>query len=273
MHELWIERGNKRSFLDRYLLSRLESFLIRRTDANIIAGYASGEELVRRYKIPKPVVVLNAPMYLKYTPSTIFRDKLKIPSGQKILLYAGIIGVSRGIEEIILSLKSLSDCCVVLLGYGPDYYVSKLKAFIDNSGVKDRVYLFGPVPSNEIVRYAMSADVGIVLQKNVCLNSYNASPNKLFEYMNAGLPVVGSNFPDIKRFVEGYSFGVTCNPESIQDIISAVQYVLADKGRYEKMRRNALKIAKVYNWENESHKIVAIYDRLAKEIMKTKLPK
>ncbi len=264
MHELWIDRERRRSFLNRFLMLRLESFLIRRTDANTIAGYSSAQELVRRYKIAEPVVLLNAPLYREYKPSTLYRDNLKIPAGQKILLYAGIINICRGIEEMIQSLKFLPDCCLVLHGFCPNYYISSLHSLIGNNGVRDRVYFFGPVPFDEVSTYAMSADIGLILHKNVGLNYYYVSPNKLFEYMAAGLPVVGSNFPDLKRFIEGYEFGVTCNPDSPQEIAKAVRYILADNGRYEMMRNNALQAAKVLNWENESRKLVAIYNNLAK---------
>jgi glycosyltransferase involved in cell wall biosynthesis len=230
-----------------------------------MAGYSCAQELVRRYKIPEPVVLLNTPLYREYKPSTLYRDNLKIPAGQKILLYAGIINNYRGIEEMIQSLKYLPDCCLVLHGFGPNYYISSLHSLIDNNGVRDRVYFFGPVPFDEVSTYAMSADVGLILHKNVGLNYYYVSPNKLFECMAAGLPVVGSNFPDLKRFIEGYMFGVTCNPDSPQEIAKAVEYILADNGRYEMMRRNALQAAKVLNWENESRKLVAIYDNLAKQ--------
>ncbi len=266
MHELWIDRGErKRFFLDRFLLMRLESFLIRRTDANIMAGYSSAKELVKRYKIPEPVVVLNAPVYLEYKPSTLFRDDLKIPAGQKILLYAGVINSSRGIEEMIKSLVFLPDCCLVLFGliYNPSYVLG-LKNTIARDGLKDRVYFHDPVPFNEVSKYAMSADIGFALHKNIGLNYYYVSPLKLFEYMGAGLPVVASNFPDLKRFVEGYNFGVTCNPDSPEEIAHAVRQVLADNSKYEIMRQNALKAAKVFNWENESKKLIAIYDDLAK---------
>jgi glycosyltransferase involved in cell wall biosynthesis len=267
MHELWIDREKKRSFLNRFLMLRLESFLIRRTDANTIAGYSSAKELVRRYKIPEPVVLLNTPLYREYKPSTLYRDNLGIPAGQRILLYAGMINIYRGIEEMIQSLKFLPDCCLVLHGFGPNYYISSLHGLIANNGVRDRVYFFGPVPFDEVSTYAMSADVGLVLHKNVGLNYYYVSPNKLFECMAAGLPVVGSNFPDIKRFVEGYMFGVTCNPDSPQEIAEAVRYILADNSRYDMMRHNALQAAKVLNWENESRKLVAIYDNLGKLVV------
>ena len=261
-HELWLDRpGKRRSRLNRFLVRKIESFLIRRTDANIAPGESVGQELSRRYHIT-PIVILNVPYYRPFQPSSIFRDKLVIPAEEKIVLYMGRIFHSRGVEESIQSTKYLRNCSLVIFGFGPDYYISGLKELIRSEGVMDRIYFFDAVPFDEVTRYAMSADVGLVLHQNVGLNYYYVSPNKLFECMAAGLPVVGSNFPDLKRFVEGYNFGVTCDPGNPKEIANAISYILSDEHRYEEMRRNALEAAKVFNWENESNKLLAVYKGL-----------
>jgi glycosyltransferase involved in cell wall biosynthesis len=91
-------------------------------------------------------------------------------------------------------------------------------------------------------------------------------PNKLFECVAAGLPAVGSDFPEIKKVIEGYNLGKTFNPEDPKDIADAVNYVLSDKDRYDRMKANALKAARIFNWENESKKLVEIYKRLEDEL-------
>ena len=264
-HELWLDRPRlrNRSRLNRFLVRKIESFLIRRTDANIAPGESVGHELSKRYQIALPTVILNVPSYHSFQRSTIFRDELEIPAEEKIILYAGKVSWYRGLEEEIQSLKYLSQCSLVIFGFGPDYYISGLRELIRNEGVMDRVYFYGAVPFDEVTKYAMSADVGLVLHQNVGLNYYYVSPNKLFECMAAGLPVVGSNFPDLKRFVEGYNFGVTCDPGNPKEIANAISYILSDEHRYEEMRRNALEAAKIFNWENESNKLLALYEVLS----------
>jgi len=185
-----------------------------------------------------------------------------IPTDDRIILYIGIINMLRGLEEAVQSLKYLNHCRLVLMGFAYDDYVSSLKAFIANEGLTGRVHFFGPVPFEEVTRYAASADVGLVLHKNICLNYYYVSPNKLFECMAAGLPVVGSNFPDLKMYIEGYDIGVTCDPDSPKAIADAINRIMSDKARYDDMRRNALEAAKSFNWENESKKLVALYEGL-----------
>ena len=263
-HELWLDRPEKqRSRFNRFLVKSIESFLIRRTHATIAPGISVGRELSTRYTMVPPLIILNVPSYRPFERSNIFRDKLGIPKEEKIVLYMGRISSVRGVEEGILSLKYLSQCSLVIFGFGPDQYISSLKEIIGNEGLTDRVYFFDAVPFNEVTRYAMSADVGLVLHQNVSLNYYYVSPNKLFECMAAGLPVVGSNFPDLKKYIEGYNLGVTCDPESPKEIAEAIDYILSDESRYDEMRKNALEAAKIFNWENESRKLVTLYQGLS----------
>jgi glycosyltransferase involved in cell wall biosynthesis len=82
--------------------------------------------------------------------------------------------------------------------------------------------------------------------------------------MAAGLPVVGSNFPDLKRYIEGYDIGITCDPTNPGEIANAINYTISDENRYNTMKKNALEAAKIFNWENESKKLVALYKGLSK---------
>jgi glycosyltransferase involved in cell wall biosynthesis len=264
-HELWLDRNRvpKRSNLNRFLVSRIESFLIRRTDVNIVVGESIAEVLSERYHIRKPVVILNAPDYHPVERSTILRDEIGIPTEDRIILYVGAITFNRGLETSVMSLKYLNNSSLVLMGSIEPNYIAGLKRLIQDKGLVKRVYFFGPVTYDEVTRYAASADIGIVVPPNACLSYYLCSPNKIFEYVSSGLPVVGSDFPNLKRVIEGHRLGVTVDPESIQDIATAVEYVLSDKDRYEEMRRNALEAAKIYNWQTESKKLIAIYENLA----------
>ncbi len=263
-HELWLDRPRvpPRSKLNRFLVKKIESFLIRRTDANIIAGDFRARELVKRYHIIEPTVILNLPPYHPVESSRLLHDALGIPTDEMIIIYIGIVNLGRGLEEAVQSLKYLNRCHLVLMGFAYDDYISSLEAFIASEGLTGRVHFFGPVPFEEVTRYAASAGVGLVLYRNICLNWYYSSPNKLFECMAAGLPVVGSNFPDLKMYIEGYDIGVTCDPDNPRDIADGINRIISDEARYDSMRKNALEAAKTFNWGNESRKLIALYEGL-----------
>jgi glycosyltransferase involved in cell wall biosynthesis len=122
------------------------------------------------------------------------------------------------------------------------------------------------VAPEQVVYYCMSASLGVVIYQNTGLNNYYTAPNKLYEYMQAGLPVASSDFPALKEVVEGYDLGCTFDPEEPESIAEAINLVLAYGQRYDTMRRNALEAAKIFNWENESRKLLDIYERLSHRI-------
>jgi glycosyltransferase involved in cell wall biosynthesis len=152
-----------------------------------------------------------------------------------------------------------------MMGYGPSKYIDEFQEFALSNGVHLRVSFFGPVPVEEVTLYASTADLGIAPIENVCLSYYYSSPNKVFEYMSAGLPVVGSSFPELRKIIESYHLGRTFDPDDPEDIAKAINDVLSDSGRYEQMKRNAIEAAKIFNWENESKKLLAFYRSLGKE--------
>ena len=129
--------------------------------------------------------------------------------------------------------------------------------------LQDRVLFIEPVPADQVVSYIASASLGVASFQLTSLNNYYATPNKLFEYIHAGLPVVGSDFPELKRVIEGYKIGRTFNAEDPEDIATAINLVLADDEEYQAMRRNVSEAAKIFNWENESRKLVALYEGLS----------
>ena len=271
-HELYLERNTLQPprRLGKYSLSRLEAFLIRRADLVITVNRAIAHELAQRYQISTPLVILNAPSKNRASLDinsgmNNLRKILNVNPEHQLLLYSGSITFGRGLEKVIESLQLLPSCHFVMLGYGSADYINQLKILSQQMGVESQISLFGPVPFDEVTRYASSADLGIAPIYNVCLSYFFCSPNKLFEYIAAGLPVVGSNFPELKRIIEGYQIGKTFNPEGPKDIANAINYVLSDPKRYKTMKKNAQKAAMVFNWENESKKLLEIYKSLEKD--------
>jgi len=263
-HELWLDRNRlpKRSKFNRFLVNRIESFLIRRADLTITVNESISRVLGERYRISPPIVIMNAPYYHPVNRSTILRDNIEIPGEDKIILYIGAITFGRGLEELVQSLKYINSCSLVLMGYGDADYTAGLKNLIKYEGLVSKIHFFGPVPHDEVTKYAASADLGVAPIKNVCLSYYYCSPNKVFECVAAGLPVAGSDFPELKRIIEGHRLGVTFDPESPQDIARAINFILSDKDMYDKMSINASEASKVFNWQIESQKLIAAYKEL-----------
>lgn len=266
-HELYVERNTLRppSFLEKFLLSRVEMFLIRRSDSVITVNETIAKELARRYSVPTPSVIMNTPsqnVRSSEDKRKFLREFLGIRDDHRILLYSGAITFNRGLEKVIESLLYLPNCHLVLMGYGTEEYKGHLQILALEKGVESRLSFFGPVPSEEVTMYAAGADLGIAAIENVCLSYYYCSPNKVFEYIHAGLPVAASAFPELERVIEEHGTGVTFDPDDPQDIARAIRSILENVELQMHMRANAREAAKVYNWQQEEKKLVKIYKGL-----------
>jgi glycosyltransferase involved in cell wall biosynthesis len=243
----------------RRLWSLPEAVFIRRADAVITVSESIAGELERLYRIPRPVVVMNCPESRLPTPSNRLRAELGIPMTMRIALYQGSISAGRGIEPFLQAVQSIPGLAGVVLGDGP--LLPQLRArFQGEAG--QRVYLPGRVPIDQLPEYIGSADLGIALIQDTCLSHRYSLPNKLFEYIQAGIPVVASDLPEIKRIVRGFDVGTVVDPESSQAIASGIRGLLEDTETYSRVKANTRLAADRLTWEQESKKLLALYHAL-----------
>jgi glycosyltransferase involved in cell wall biosynthesis len=241
----------------------LERFLIGRANEVIATGTYRADYLAKRYKIAAPTIILNCPpLPAAQAHNQALREKLGLTDDTvPVILYQGGFIGGRGLDNLVLAAAYLDKGVLVLMGWGE--LEAELKSLVEKKGLERRVYFTEPIAPERVVYYCMSASVGVVIALRTSLNNYYATPNKLYEYINAGLPVVSSNFPALKEVVEAYGLGYTFNPEEPESIAMAINLVLADEQRYDTMRKNALGAARIFNWENESRKLLEIYRRLS----------
>jgi len=249
---------------ERPIFRFLERCLIHRADAVITVNEFAARELSKWYGIGLPVVVRNCPPLARQGDgqrTSSLRESLGLDDTVPIIVHVGKFASERGSEKLVSAVPFLNQGVIVFLGWSTEE--GDLKELVRRRGLGDRVLFAPPVAPDQVVKHISSAQIGVVPFLNVSLNHYYATPNKLWECMNAGLPIVSSNFPALKSIVEGYRLGCTCDPEYPRDIANAINYVLSDKSRYDEMKRNALEAAKIFNWENESAKLLEVYRRLS----------
>jgi len=252
--------------LERRAYRLTERYLIRRADRVITVCQSIARELKDRYNVELPEVVMNCPPKVDVDENRAHRSvrqELGLPDDVPIIVHSGGITVGRGLYNLVRAVRHLREGVLAFVGQPFQGVDKDLSDLVKQENVADRVVFLDPVPPYEHVSYIASASVGVAAFQPICLNYYYVAPNKLFEYLNAGLPVVCSDLPEMKRVVEGYNAGRTFDVEDPADIAAAIEWVLSDKDRYEELRRNARKAAEVYNWENESRKLLAVYKELS----------
>ncbi|MCA1683503.1 MAG: glycosyltransferase, partial [Actinobacteria bacterium] len=261
-HEIHWKGNEGRSIRGRVLASvseLLERFMVRHSDFVITTNPSRADVLRRRYSVEAVHVLANVPARV----DSVTPLDPGYPRGKPILLYQGWISpYARSFREIIQALRLLEEVHFVVIGFGHESNKAKIRDWAAEEGVADRVHLLPPRPFEELVSTAAAATVGIVPIKAVDVNSYLGDTNKLHEYLMAGLPVVASDLPEIRRVAtEGNpSVGELFDPLSAESIAAAVARILADPDVYQARRREARRLAlERFNWEAEEKSLLSVY--------------
>ena len=236
----------------------LERFLIKFVDKVITVNDSIAEKYVEMYGINKPCIVLNSPNKLTVTEKNdIFREKFNIPKKNKIFLYQGGFSKGRGIEILLETFANIDikNVCIVFLGYGE--LEKKIKKYADKY---KNIFYHEAVTPQVLLDYTVSADYGISLIENVCLNYFYCLPNKFFEYSMTGLPIICSNFPVMKDFMKTYNAGVCAEPDNIDSITNAIKSVMQKD--YNLLSKNARKMALENCWEEQEKVLLNLYKDL-----------
>lgn len=270
-HELFLEHGSAASLpgFARRLLRAREARLIARSSAVITVNAGLAAELLRRYRPSRIEIVRNCPE--RWNPPVPrpnrFRDTLGIAADAPIILFHGAIVAGRGIHLLVeaLAAPGLEAVHLVLLGNGP--MQAEFAARARELDVSPRLHVLPAVPPEDLPSWVASADLGTVLVEPLELNLVLSTPNKLFESIAAGTPVLASDFPEIRRVVlddpDG-PLGVLCDPRSQAAVVEALRQVLEPPSRdLRDMRDRCLRAAdRRLNWPTEAVRLLAVYQDL-----------
>lgn len=254
--------------LDR--VSQMEKWLLARCDAIISVNETLCRMLVEQagpQTLPA-VSVRNISNYftLDGLNCNRFHEHFNLPANTRILLYQGDIKPTRGIRELLEAMERLTipNLILILMGPIPDlHYEQQLKQRIQESErLKDRVFHKERVARNELLSWTASADLGIAPILNARESYYYCLPNKLFEYIQAGVPCATSNFPEMKKVIEDYNVGFTFEPTNPEEMAQKLTEFFADPKIAEQYKRNVLKAKPELSWENEQDRLLELYQQL-----------
>jgi glycosyltransferase involved in cell wall biosynthesis len=194
-------------------------------------------------------VIRNIPIYQIPTNKVDFRKVYGLNENTVVLLYQGVLLEGRGVPNILRSMTKLPDTVLIVVGDG-----EQKKNFInlaETLGVRDRVIFTGMISQNELINYTAGADIGLVLIENISLSYYYALPNKLFEYIMAGLPLLSSDLPQMKELIEKYNVGESITIEHDDNIVNVIQKWIRNPELLELYRNNCQSAALELNWQEE----------------------
>jgi glycosyltransferase involved in cell wall biosynthesis len=242
-----------------YLLARLVS----RCAGIITVSPPILEELSNRYHVPMVSLVRNVLPFRAVPKSDRLRQLLGLGPAVRIALYQGHLQpLDRGLETLIRSAAFLEpNIVIVMMGKGYGTIQSEYEALIASEGVADRVKIIPPVPYEELLEWTASADLGLIVYPHeFSLNVRLCLPNKLFEYLMAGLPVLASQLDAVAEVIKTYDAGQIVSSLAPIDIGAVINTMLTNPAALAKMRQNALEAARRdLCWEKESQHLVHFY--------------
>ncbi len=217
-------------------------------------------ELYRAQYNIKVQVLRNVPKSddLKKTKS---RSDLGIPLDKKIVLVQGTgINIDRGIEELLEAIAIMDNTILYIVGSGD--VLHQLKERSKTQDLKNKVVFVGKLPYTEMMQYTFNADVGVTLDKDTNINYRFSLPNKIFDYIKAGLPILSSNLVELKKIINQYEIGAITMNHSPEEIKSSLIRIWEDENIFLQYKENTKKAAEELTWEQEVETLLEVYKNL-----------
>ena len=245
----------------RLFIRFIEPINIRLTNARVfVVSENIADWYEREYAIQRPIVVKNAPRFIDSINTNYFRENLGIKDDSFIVLYQGGLLKGRGVDLLLAAFKNRNDDKVVIVFMGYGQFEEDIKTA---SKEKLNIFFHPAVNPKIVLEYTSSADIGIHMIQNTCLNHYFCLPNKFLEYSMAGLPVIVSNMKEMRELVEIYNMGIIVEEESIDALNIAIDKILDSD--IKQMKENARRCAEENSWEVQEVKIISEYKRVLDE--------
>lgn len=261
-HELWLY-GNKyenSTDLHKWWWRLIQRKLIFIVDRIIVTTKYRSDVIKKQYNLNKVYVIQNCPTYVNVKSCNFLRLEFNIPANNLIILYQGLLTRKRGIFSIVDVVENMNNVTTVFMGMGNDKL--ELKKYIDEKHLGESVFVKDAVVPAELLKYTSSADIGLQLLHNTDINHYSTISNKLFEYIMAGIAVIGSDFPEIRKIVTENEIGLLVDPKNTDEIRSAILKMVNDREFLESCKLNSKNNRHKYTWEEEEKKLLRIVREL-----------
>ena len=208
----------------------------------------------------KPQVLRNVPD-ANHFEKTKTRTILGMPEEKFILILQGNgINIHRGAEEAVMALQYLDHAVLYIIGSGDA--LPELLRLTEYYQLQDKIKFVGRLPYDEMMQFTANADLGLTLDKDNNINYKLSLPNKIFDYLLAGIPIMASNLPEVARVIHETQDGVIIKQVNENEIAKAVNNLMHNKDEFMRLKKHALEHAQSYTWANESKAMQMLYKEI-----------
>ena len=255
-HELFCEVPElKASRIKKSIWQKLEGYIIPKLKTCITVNDSIAKIYEGKYDVPFFIVRNISDFDQSFIPKS--RVQLSLPEDKKIILLQGAgINVDRGAEELIDAMEFVQNAVLYIIGSG-DVWENLKQKVLFNKNIQNKVVLINKLPKSELINYTFNADLGLSIDKNTNLNYLYSLPNKIFDYIQAEIPILASRLPEIENIILQYKIGDFIddhNPKTIANKLNEMLYS-QQLSSYKKY----LAIAKKeITWKSEKEKLLTI---------------
>lgn len=239
----------------RKVWKSIESFIFPKLKNTITVNDSIANLYFNDYGI-KPSVIRNIPA--KQEVLKVSRKELNLPENKFLIILQGSgINVDRGGEEAVEMMHFLDDALLIIAGSGD--VLPLLREKVDNLKLENKIIFKDKMPYKELMKHTSVCDLGLTLDKDTNINYRFSLPNKLFDYIHAGIPTLASDLPEVKRIINTYKIGLISpnhNPKILAEIVSEL---MRNSLKQQELRNNCNVASKLLSWENEANILSAFY--------------
>jgi len=251
-HELFTEL---KEVITRPSVQKVWASIEKKTVPKFKYGYtvseSIAEEFKRRYKVDYKTI-RNVP---------VLQPLATDAQTERFILYQGAVNEARGLEYLIPAMQWVNSKLVIC---GDGNFMEQLKKLICDYKLEEKVELQGMLSPDKLKEISQKAFIGVAVPEKEGLNQYLALPNKLFDYIHAGLPQVTVNYPEYQKINNQFKVAVLLDDISPKRIAEALNNLLMDDVLYNRLKENCLKARAVLNWQEEEKKLISFYHSILK---------
>ena len=237
---------------------RIEEYVVPKLPEMITVNQSIADLFHEKYGI-KVHIIRNIPMR-KMLPAPASRQEVGLdPNKHMLVLQGSGINIHRGSEELLDAMQYLDDCQLVIIGGGDVLPILKEKVAANHWD--DRVKFFPRMPYQQMMAITQLAELGFTLDKDTNLNYRFSLPNKLFDYIQAGVPIIASHLTEIERIITDYNIGTFIDNHEPKTIAVTIQNALNDEKILSLWKNNLIFAAQNLCWENEEGVLLKIYEK------------
>jgi glycosyltransferase involved in cell wall biosynthesis len=262
-HEFWPVADSLCRWIDTTFFAAVERLLIRKADAVVTVNPLLAEEIRRAYRLKQVFSVPNVEPWIESRPALgTAREMAALADGRVKFLFQGRFTLARGVEELIRGWVHVDAGKAALFLRGPDnMWRQQATALAAQLGVLGKsVYFLESVTEDQLVPAAAEADVGLIPYLPLALNERLSCPNKLSQYLHAGLMVVANDLPYVRSVIDEAGAGMCYDSTNLVTLADVVHQVADNPEFLRRCRQNACRFARErFNWQNYGKTFLDLY--------------